>query len=150
MPDDEVWKPVPSRPGVMASSAGRVQLHGKTKPTFGYEARSSKTAKHVRLVLKSRAHGTLQVSRLVCEAFHGAAPAERPEARHLDGNSRNNSAANLAWATRREILNSDQFKAYCYQRIGADSPVVKGEIARQARRKALLQKIEAERTKEQP
>lgn len=44
-----------------------------------------------------------KVHRLVCTAFHGPAP-EGLECAHLDGNSLNNSADNLAWATRSENI----------------------------------------------
>lgn len=35
--------------------------------------------------------------RLVCEAFHGPAPEDKPLALHNDGNPRNNHASNLRW-----------------------------------------------------
>lgn len=39
-----------------------------------------------------------RVSRLVCEAFHGE-PQPGQEVRHLDGDSANDHAVNLAWGT---------------------------------------------------
>lgn len=39
---------------------------------------------------------------LVAKAFHGPKPSEKHEARHLDGNTDNNSADNIAWGTRSE------------------------------------------------
>ena len=39
---------------------------------------------------------------LVCEAFHGPRPTPEHEVAHWDGDSRNNRAANLRWATRAE------------------------------------------------
>jgi len=38
------------------------------------------------------------VHRLVCEAFHGP-PPDGAQARHLDGDPRNNHADNLKWGT---------------------------------------------------
>jgi len=38
------------------------------------------------------------VHRLICEAFHGAAPSGH-QCRHLDGDRRNSAASNLAWGT---------------------------------------------------
>lgn len=40
--------------------------------------------------------------RLVCEAWHGAAPTERHEVAHCDGDRLNNHYSNLRWATRAE------------------------------------------------
>lgn len=45
---------------------------------------------------------TRRVNRLVCEAFHGPAPAPDWQAAHIDGDRRNNAASNLRWATRDE------------------------------------------------
>ena len=42
------------------------------------------------------------VNRIVCEVFKGEPPSNEHVARHLDGNSLNNSAGNLAWGTRSE------------------------------------------------
>lgn len=42
------------------------------------------------------------VHKLVCLAFHGEPPAGEIEVRHLDGNSNNNRAENLAWGTHAE------------------------------------------------
>ena len=42
------------------------------------------------------------VQRLVCEAFHGPAPAWATLVRHLDGDRLNNHADNLAWGTNAE------------------------------------------------
>lgn len=54
--------------------------------------------RHVGLSLRGKA-ATCRVHTLVCEAFHGTRP-EGLEARHLDGDSFNNLASNLAWSTR--------------------------------------------------
>lgn len=40
-----------------------------------------------------------RIHRLVCETFHGPPPVGQ-EVRHLNGNRRDNRAANLAWGTR--------------------------------------------------
>jgi len=44
------------------------------------------------------------VSRIVCAAFHGAAPTEKHEVAHNDGDQSNNYAQNLRWATRSENM----------------------------------------------
>lgn len=38
------------------------------------------------------------VHRLVCAAFIGAAPSDRPDVNHKDGNKQNNHSANLEWS----------------------------------------------------
>ena len=44
------------------------------------------------------------VHRLVCEAFHGPAPADKPLALHSDGDSLNNHFENLRWGTHKENM----------------------------------------------
>ena len=55
---------------------------------------------------------TYKVARLICEAFHGPAPEDRPVCMHLDENAANNRADNLAWGTQKENLNAPAVKAY--------------------------------------
>src|SRR3990167_7684235 len=42
---------------------------------------------------------TKSVHRLVCMAFHGMPPKDRPETRHKDGDQTNNIPGNLCWGT---------------------------------------------------
>jgi hypothetical protein len=78
------------------SSDGRVRRNGRELvgqiDRYGY-----------RTVLLSYAglSKRFKVSRLVCEAFHGPAP-EGHECAHLDGDSLNDRASNVAWVTRSE------------------------------------------------
>ena len=69
---------------------------------------------------------TYKVARLVCEAFHGPAPADKPVCMHMDEDSRNNKPGNLQWGTQKENLNAPGFVRYCRNRIGDNSPIVKG------------------------
>ncbi len=57
---------------------------------------------YVRVKLSKRVY---QVHRLVCSAFNGPAPADKPIARHLDDMPRNNHWTNLEWGTNQD--NSD-------------------------------------------
>jgi hypothetical protein len=135
----EHWKPVPSKPGLMASSFGRVKLpdgvaktpNGGTreyhpKPTYGNKTRASKTARHEYMGLYNRKYGNLKIHRLVCEAFHGVAPFERAVVIHIDENALNNRPENLRWGTQKENLNMPKFIEYCKSRTGENSPVIKG------------------------
>lgn len=135
----EVWKPVPSREGILASSLGRIKLpertakmpHGgvrvyKTSPTLGTKTKASKSARHEYYGLYNSKFGNMKVHRLVCEAFHGPAPEGKNYVLHLDENALNNRPENLKWGTQKENLNAAGFIEYCKSRVGDDSPYAKG------------------------
>jgi hypothetical protein len=132
----EIWRSVPSCPGILASSLGRVML----APFQSDNARAGR--KQYGGVPTSgqwdgsrfifRAFGcTHKVARLVCEAFNGA-PPDGTVCMHLDENSRNNAPANLAWGTQKENLNAPGFIAYCKARTGENNPHIKGRRKRQS------------------
>ena len=137
---DEVWKPVPSKEGIMASSWGRILLpprvakmpHGgertyTPKPIYGVKTKSSKNARHEYMGIQNRYFGNMKVHRLVCEAFHGPAPDESMVVIHLDENGLNNMRENLNWGTQKENLNMPGFLVYCSSRTGDNNPRVKGK-----------------------
>lgn len=139
--EGEIWMPVPSRAGLMASSLGRIKIPAKVgempnggtrvydpKPTFGIRTRASKTARHEYMNVCSYRMGNIKVHRAVCEAFHGPAPFERAVVIHLDENAMNNRPENLRWGTQKENMNAPGFIAYCKERTGEDSPYVKGKV----------------------
>lgn len=139
----EIWQPVPSLPGVMASSEGRILLPPRyaplpqggfraylPEPTHGYVARASRNASHTYLGVYGKFCGNIKVHRAVCEAFHGPAPFDGAVVMHLDENSLNNRPENLKWGTQKENLNAPGFIAYCQSRKGENSTHAK------ARRKA--------------
>lgn len=136
--DEEIWKPVPSKPGVMASSWGRIKTpdreaampHGKirkyiTKPTYGSVRKASKTARHTYMGLYNSFFGNMKIHRLVCEAFHGPAPDDKPYVIHIDENAHNNRPENLRWGSQKENLNMPKFIEYCKGRTGDNSPIRK-------------------------
>jgi hypothetical protein len=136
---DEIWKPVHSKPGIYASNLGRIKLPERVakmpnggiriyapKPTFGTKAKASKNALHSYMNISNRFFGNIKVHRMVCEAFHGPAPIDRPIVIHLNENGTDNRAENLRWGTQKENLNMPGFVAYCRSRTGKNSPVVKG------------------------
>lgn len=137
---DEHWKPVPSKPGVMASSWGRIKLPDSVaplpnggirkyqpKPTFGHKTRASKTARHEYMGISNKKFGNMKIHRIVCEAFHGLAPFDRAVVLHLDENALNNKPENLRWGTQKENLNMPKFIEYCKSRTGENNPRIKGE-----------------------
>lgn len=119
----EVWKPVPSLPGVMASSLGRIWLPASTityrtgtkrhydpQPTFGVVKRSRRNASHVFMGVFSRRFGNIKIHQAVCEAFHGPRPPGC-EVLHLDEDGTNNRPRNLKWGTRAENMNAPGYLA---------------------------------------
>ena len=134
----EIWKPVPSVPGMFASSFGRIVSKpfwqrmpngGKClvspKPTFGYAAATTGLAGYRMIIRISRLKKTFKIHQLVCEAFHGIKPFDGAVVMHIDDNPGNNTPCNLKWATQKENLNSEQFIAYCKTRTGDNSPTRK-------------------------
>jgi hypothetical protein len=134
----EIWKPVPSYPGLLASSEGRILLppgyaplpNGGYRtylpePTVGCERRAKVDASHVYLGTWVRKYGNIKVHQAVCEAFHGPKPFEKAVVIHKDENARNNRPENLKWGTQKENLNAPGFKAYCRSRRGSDAPRAK-------------------------
>lgn len=135
----EVWKPVPSLPGVLASSWGRIKFperkarmpHGgwrdyKTKPIYGTKTKASKAARHVYMGAYNKFFGNVKVHRLVCEAFHGPAPFQGAVVIHLDEDATNNMPCNLKWGSQKENLNMPKIKAYHRSRTGDQNPYRKG------------------------
>lgn len=147
MSDEEQWRPVPSCPGMLASSWGRIKLpertarmpHGglrvyKTRPSLGTKTRASKTARREYYGIRTREWGNKKVHRLVCEAFHGPPPFEGAVVIHRDENALNNRPENLKWGTQKENLNAPGFIKYCKSRVGDDNPYVKGRKKREQKK----------------
>jgi len=127
----EIWKPVPSEPGVLASSEGRILLpprcapipnggyrHYITEPRFGHVSKANKDAAHefriimVRDDTKTAKQRPRKVHQLVCEAFHGPRPFPNAVVIHIDEDAHNNRPENLKWGTQKENLNMPKFKAW--------------------------------------
>ena len=120
MTDLEHWRAIPSLQDYIASSHGRLMRlpwggrmpHGGSRPYGGKPTFGTWSPDDNRFILQYRGH-TYKVARLICEAFHGSAPADKPVCMHLDENSRNNRPDNLAWGTQKENLNAPGFLDYC-------------------------------------
>jgi hypothetical protein len=133
----EMRRDVPSVPGILVSSEGRIMYvphrgplpNGGDRsyggqPTFGVWAKDAG-----RFIISVR--GTsYKIARLVAEAFHGPPPFDGAVAMHVDENAANNRPSNLRWGTQKENLNAEGFLGYCRGRTGENSPTAK------ARRKA--------------
>lgn len=103
----EEWRDVPGWEGYEASSIGRVRSR---KRKVLHVLRPCLCGKYLSVMLSKSAHNhhSNRVHRVVCEAFHGAAPAGMV-VRHLNGNTTDNRASNLAWGTPKENM-ADMFK----------------------------------------
>lgn len=136
MSTKEIWRCVPSVPGLLASSEGRLMVipyraglpNGGDRSYGGEPTKGQWDGKRFLYIRKGR---TMKAHRLICEAFHG--PAEEDQVcMHLDEDSSNNRPSNLAWGTQKENLNAPGFIAYCKQRTGEDNPFVKGKRRQRA------------------
>lgn len=134
----EIWKPVPSEPGILVSSHGRVLLPPRyapmrnggyrayfPRPRRGQVSRSSKDAAHEFLLVMVHCPDKRQrprkVHQLVCEAFHGTKPFPEAVVIHLDENGKNNRPENLKWGTQKENLNAPGFIEHCRTRRAAQA-----------------------------
>jgi hypothetical protein len=93
------WRRVPISPyrAYEVSDDGRVRRGGQE--LVGYTDRYGYRRVLLSYAGLAKHH---KVHRLVCEAFHGPPNVLRNECAHLDGNKRNNNAANLRWVSRSE------------------------------------------------
>lgn len=135
--EKEIWKPIPSIPGALASSIGRVwfppkrqeaEMPGggkrtyKTAPTFGSEEKTATGRQESgRRMIARRFGKTYKVHRLVCEAFHGPAPSSKHIVLHLNEEPTDNRAENLRWGTRKENQNFPKVKTAFKARTGENS-----------------------------
>lgn len=103
--DFEVWRTVRSWEGVYeVSDLGRVRrVAASTRHPVTGRARVGtieRASGYRKIVLTGGGRReTRPIHVLVCETFHGARPAGA-DVRHLDGDSLNNLAVNLAWGDR--------------------------------------------------
>jgi hypothetical protein len=130
----EIWRDVPSVPGILVSNEGRVMYaphrepmpkgRGERsyggQPTFGVWNKQD-----ARFIVVTRGV-THKVHRLIAETFHGPPPFDDAVAMHIDENAANNRAANLRWGTQKENLNAEGFIDYCRSRTGDNNPMIKG------------------------
>ena len=111
--EPETWRVIPSLSDYIASSHGRVMRlpwggrmpHGGSRPYGGTPTFGAWSETDKRFITHYRGVN-YKIARLVCEAFHGPAPADKSVCMHLDEDSRNNRPANLAWGSQRENMNA--------------------------------------------
>lgn len=86
----EQWRRCPSRPGVEASSLGRVRIGGRVLPIQAPNA-----AGYLRVAIAGR---RAYLHHIVTEAWHGKRPPGKL-ALHRDDKKTNNTPENLRWGT---------------------------------------------------
>lgn len=128
----EIWKPVPSLPGLLVSDHGRTlletpRLRGRTPEPRNGRWDGKRMVIHIRRYCR-----ILKIHRLVCEAFNGPPPFKGAMAMHIDEDSRNNHPSNLKWGTCKENLNAPGFLAYCRSRTGIHNSRVKARLRKEA------------------
>jgi len=111
----EEWKEVPGFPDYEVSDQGRVRRRPMQK------SRTAHRYERVSLMKDGKTHYRY-VHRIVCEAFHGADPGGAQVA-HGNGDSFDNRAENLRWATPKE--NNGDKAAHGTQRRGQTAPNAK-------------------------
>jgi predicted XRE-type DNA-binding protein len=112
----EIWKPVVGFEGwYEVSDAGRVRRCSRSFAMSNGVPRTLQVrplkpkvsrAGYLRIGLYNQAGKQvfLPVHRLVCAAFNGPAPADRPFVNHKDLNKANNTPTNLEWCTNQENM----------------------------------------------
>ena len=97
----EVWRPIPSAQGYMASDAGRIRSPlGRVLSQHDHRSGPATIYKRVSLLQPGdRTKHKRLVHRLVCEAFHGPAPSPAHHAAHWNDVGTDNHPGNLRWAT---------------------------------------------------
>lgn len=135
--EDEEWRDVPGVDKVMASSWGRVKLkpysckmpnggvrHYTPKPRTGRQMTKSTGrygAPKRHIIYYTGMNKAFLVARLVCAAFHGPAPSDKPICMHLDEDPSNNIPSNLRWGTQRENLAMPKAQKAFRARVGDKS-----------------------------
>jgi hypothetical protein len=107
-PRSLVQKHIPSCPGYWASSDGEI-VSDEFVTSIGQVRKPFKPKQQVNdqgYFWVATRYGNKRVSRLVCEAFHGAPPSDIHQAAHLDCDPSNNYEWNLEWQTPAENSNS--------------------------------------------
>jgi hypothetical protein len=104
--DEEVWKPVPDFPEILASDLGRVKRvafrsrEGKLRkerllrPQRGYGAALRKLSGYIRVTRGQNVHD-LCLADVICAAFFPEFDAEFHQASFLDGNPANCAVRNI-------------------------------------------------------
>ena len=102
--EEEVWKPIPSKPGYEASSLGRIRSKTQLTPYTrkNMQGKISYYPRKGKILAQVEDGGYLKchlgwVHRLVGEAFLGPAPEGCTEINHISEDKKDNRPENLEW-----------------------------------------------------
>lgn len=99
-----MWKEVVGYEGLYeVSSTGRVRSLKFGKVRY-FKLKPNKDGYVQAMLRKSGIKKNLSVHRLVCEAFHGPAPATKPFVNHRNGKKSDNRKKNLHWVSASENI----------------------------------------------
>jgi DNA-binding XRE family transcriptional regulator len=116
------YREIQDFPGYLVGSDGSVWSKRNTKAWT--QRKLSYSGKYLVVSLSNVERNvrsrTVDVHRIICEAFHGPCPAGM-ECRHLDGNKLNNRADNLTWGTHSQ--NQMDKHRHGTMTLGENSPV---------------------------
>jgi hypothetical protein len=126
MNQPEEWRMISWAPNYEFSSLGRVRRITDAPGTYAGKIMSQAMSSgylQLNLSLGGGKIVTRKVHRLICEAFHGAAPSVIHQAAHGDGNRTNNCANNLRWAL--PVENSSDDLANGVRPMGESHPLAR-------------------------
>ncbi len=104
--------PIPGIDGYAADAEGNIWSISSDWRGYGNRILYSYANRYGYLQVRVYCEGKRAVKtvhRLVCGAFHGAAPTTIHEVRHLDGSRSNNRPGNLCWGTRSQNAHDREF-----------------------------------------
>lgn len=94
------WRLVPLDAGLCLPTSGLLAAHADGR--IGVAVGSASASSKVHPMGYPWNWSTTSDHRIICATFHGPPPFDGAQVRHLDGNPKNNQAANLAWGTASE------------------------------------------------
>jgi len=97
----EVWRPVEVCEAYEVSSLGRIRrvLPGNRTKVGNIVKSEARTRYRTATLVFNGVRHYVHIHTLVCETFHGKKPTPKHQVAHLNGDSHDNRADNLCWAT---------------------------------------------------
>lgn len=119
--DPIVWRDIPQYPRYQVSSTGKIRsIDVRDTVCLVKYLRAHRQPRHpypvYRLTISPRKRASVYAHSVVNQVFNGPRPFKGAVTRHLDGNTMNNNAYNLAWGTPSEnVRDSIRHGTYNYE-----------------------------------